>query len=752
MKKIYSITILLLFAITVIGQNRIYPPNLRAPVDGEGNMSPNVTLDWDAVTGQTTDITYEVQLATQADFSDAITFDKTDVTAMDMTELKFGETYYWRVKAYDAEDPSEWSEMWTFTVVSTVKITKPTIAKKVYATQTIEWDDITGLTKYQLQVDTTYEWNAENAVTENDVLGTFVFDENNMWLVGEGGLIQYFNGTEWTVMDAGTTEDLNAVTFIDSSNGYAVGEGGIVLNYNGADWTTIDAGVTDNLTSVSFVDAENGWAVGDGGLLLTYSGGSWSNSTESGENLTGVFAISTTNVWACGEGEVVLHYNGTEWSSEVVGNRDHSAIVFVDANNGWVVSKSGKIHYYNGTEWMEETSGTNKNLLDVGFDGMMGYVVGDDGTMLNYNGDWRLVASGSDENLHAVDIAGDAGLIGGEAGAVVVKSATGFNSPFLHTYNVNADSSQFELNNLLFGKSIYYRMRAMHSNDTSSWAGGRSMITYAAPELDKPSNGSSNTDLMLTFEWDEYEGSTEYTFQISSTEDFAEPVISFSDTASTHFSMKYFGQDYFWRVNALHAEDVSDWSETWSVTTISEVELSDPEDGEEDVSSCPSYEWEEIVGVTSYEIYVDKNSDFSNPSTDITEDPSYQCTSPLDKNTVYYWKVRAISSLDTSAWSTTYSFKIEGYAGIGDEFTSGSVDIYPNPTSDNVNLSINSFASDLYYISITDITGKMIYQEEIECKSGENNVNINMGDARKGIYLVNIRKQDKTITKKLFVK
>ena len=66
---------------------------------------------------------------------------------------------------------------------------------------------------------------------------------------------------------------------------------------------------------------------------------------------------------------------------------------------------------------------------------------------------------------------------------------------------------------------------------------------------------------MVLFEWDEYTGSTDYTFQISRTDDFADPIISFSDSTSTNYHMKYFGQDYYWRVRASHALNVSDWSE-----------------------------------------------------------------------------------------------------------------------------------------------------------------------------------------------
>jgi len=110
MKNIYSILILflLLFSISVFGQSKIYAPNLRAPENMEIDQVPDAMLDWDAVTGITLDITYEAQLATNPEFSDAVTFPQTDVTAQTMSSLLFGGTYYWHVKAFDDGNASGW--------------------------------------------------------------------------------------------------------------------------------------------------------------------------------------------------------------------------------------------------------------------------------------------------------------------------------------------------------------------------------------------------------------------------------------------------------------------------------------------------------------------------------------------------------------------------------------------------------------------------------------------------------------------
>ncbi len=80
MKNIYSILslCLVLVSVSVFGQSKIYAPTLNAPENMEVGQMPDVLLDWNAVTGNAIVIEYELQLADNMDFVDAISFDKTD--------------------------------------------------------------------------------------------------------------------------------------------------------------------------------------------------------------------------------------------------------------------------------------------------------------------------------------------------------------------------------------------------------------------------------------------------------------------------------------------------------------------------------------------------------------------------------------------------------------------------------------------------------------------------------------------------
>ena len=753
MKNIYALVILFafLFSASATAQNRIYPPNLRAPEDGQMNQSPDVILDWDAVTGQSTDITYQAQLATNPDFNDAIDFPRTELTAQVLDNLRFGDVYYWRVKAFDADEPSDWSETWSFQIVKTVTVTSPKIGKMVYANPEIKWDPITGLKNYQMQLDTVYDWMVEPAATTSDFLGTFVLDENNSWVVGEGGSIQYFDGTSWTEQDAGTSENLNAVYFVDAGDGYAVGDKGTVLHFDGTAWSLVDAGTTEDLFSVFFIDSENGWAVGANGTVLNYSSGTWSLSNPVTQDIFGVYALNNNNVWACGKGKIVLHYNGTEWSDEVVGTRDHNAIWFTDENNGWVVGKSGKIDHYNGSEWISQPSGINKELYGLSFNSSVGYAVGAGGYVVEYIGEWQQVASGTEEDLNAVWLNGDAGYMAGNAGTLIRKTNSGFTSPYAHIINVPYDSANIFLENLPFGASVYYRMRAMTDNDTSIWSGTRLVNTYATVELKKPNDGLTDADLAQLFSWNTYDGSTQYFYEIADNENYENPFTFSTDSTSLNFTTSYFNTKWWWHVRAAHLVDISDWSESFTFTTINSVTLENPEDNATEVTFCPLYRWQEIEGVSSYQIWIDTVADFSTATKETTKTPLFQCASPLKRKTLYYWKVRAISTLDSSDFSPVWSFTTEGYTGIEDHFGDNSIWVYPNPNKGDFTLRIYSPAGETYQVTVLDLVGKQIYQQEMFTKPGDNEINLNLPDVKAGLYMLHIKKGNDEVSKKLFV-
>lgn len=755
MKNIYTITIslLLLLSLSVFGQTKIYAPTLNEPENGDVGQSPDVLLNWNAVTGNELEILYEAQLSATEDFADPISFPLTDLTSYQMSELLFGELYFWRVRAYDGDEVSDWSEIWSYSVVTTIEIDRPNDNAMVYANPLIEWEELTGLTSYELQIDTSYSWKLIPLEVSNDLNASHIVDENNMWVCGDDGLILHYDGMEWMTSESGITDNLNDIWFVDAANGYAVGDGGLVLHFDGTVWATLESATTEDLFGVFFIDENMGYAVGSGGTTIKFDTGTWTLETTSNtEDLFDVFALSDSNIWVCGTSKTIGHFDGSEWSFETISNKDFYSIWFTDANNGWAVGKGGRIVYFDGTEWTVQESGVTKDLLSVCFSGQAGYVVGKSGTFLIYDGYWYSEAAGSSEELRSVFVQNDLGLISSVDGTLIANEGGGYNSPIATVYPINGDSVEFQLEYLLFGTDYYYRMRGMHVEDTTSWSGSRKMTTYTSPNLSSPSDGSAELDLLLEFEWSEYEGVTNYILEIDSNENFVLPRTFGPDQNFETVNDFVFGTEYFWRVKAQHFADLSDWSETWSFTTTNTIILESPEDVATNVLQCPRYVWEAVVGASRYELWVDTDMNFSDPMMVTIDSAFFQCQSSLDRKTMYYWKVRGLAGASISDWSEVWSFETEGYDGIDENLENNALHIYPNPSDGEFTVQINSLTNGVYQVSVVDLVGKELYQQEMNCSSGSNMQKLNLQHLEKGLYLVNIRKGEGTITKKLFIK
>lgn len=761
MRNLYSILSLIMILITasVFGQDRVYAPSLSLPENGEVELAPNVILDWNAVTGETLEVLYELQLATQSDFSDAFTFPKSEVTAKEMEDLYFGQTYFWRVRAFDGGDVSDWSEEWSFTTAITVTLATPNNGSMVYANPKVTWEALTGLVKYQIQIDTSYIWNSEVLSTSDDIFGSFILSETDMWLVGDNGLILHYDGTEWTNMDGGTSEALNEVFFVDATHGYIVGDNGSFLSYDGSVWTSMDAGTTKNLRGVAFIDADNGFAVGDDGIIIKYTMATFSvdsaviDTIKVTEDYYGIDVIDANNYWACGTGKIVINYNGTDWTGYEAGTKDHYGIWFNSANDGWLASKSGRINHYDGTDWVEYET-TSKHLYGISSNGATSYAVGRDGVMFTFNGSgWQQLASGTTVDLNTIFLKDGYGIAAGEGGVLINKAGEGFNSPFSKVISVNPNSTNYIFGNLPFGSSFYYRIRGINNNDTSVWSGAKSMESYHYPELKSPSDGSSDEALEIVFEWSEYEGVTRYYIEVSEFEDFSSSLNYIVDSASIKLSSFNFSQEYFWRVRAEHPDDISDWTEPYSFTTVDNINLVSPENNATDITRSVRFTWEEVLGAAAYQIFIDKDDNFTNPEIGFTADPFYQTISPLDEKKIYFWKVRGVAGLDTSSWSQIWSFEVEGPDAIKDLFSDKSVELYPNPTNGNFSIEINSLDVADYQIVITDISGKEIYISHLTSEVGVNVVKLNLGNQlSKGIYMINVKRDNISVNRKLFKK
>lgn len=758
MKKLLS-TFVILFVVSILqitAQNRVYTPNQVAPENGEVEQSPNAILSWDAVSGVHGIVSYDVQVATDAAFTNIIVNTQTTLGGYQNADLIFGNIYYWRVRAIDGPDISDWSTIWSFKIQYYSELTSPAIYK-INADVKIEmkWKVMEGIYEYQVQYDTSYFWKVDESVNTPDLNDVAILNETNAWAVGNDGHILHFDGTTWEINDSISTVNINSVAFFDENNAFAVGDGGLILKYDGASWTDVSGGATTaNLYGVDFGDASNAWAVGASGAAVYWDGTSWTAQTSgiTDKDLTGVSFTSPSNGWAVGKGGKLISYD-TAWhiqTSPISG--DLYGISLADATNGWAVGKSGKMMKYDGTEWTEIDNLTTKNLNSVKMrDANNAYAIGADGAYLVFNGNYWVQQSVIYKQVFNASLifSDNFGIAVGEGGTILKYDGVGFTSPdniLTYSGSVQADSLQF----LSYGFNYFWRVRGVHNTDTSEWSPVYSFTTKGAVELEYPANNDDEVFPLAEFKWKRIGGTDIYTIQIDVDPNFSAPTTYTTKELINTYPFTHFGESWYWRVKASHIKDSSPWSEERMFTIINTVNLTSPSNGAVNVQVKPTLNWEVIDGVESFEILYDTLNDFSTatPQFILAPNHEYKMFSALKQGKEYYWKVKAVLGYQETEWSDIWSFTVTDPQSIQELFDN-SLNIYPNPSNGSLNISFNANENTEVDVTVTDLVGQVHQQETLAFGQGSNIHKLNLQELANGIYIVRITSGDAFVTRKI---
>lgn len=762
MKRTFTTTLLItvIGVLSIFAQERIYTPELSLPANGAIDQMPDVVLDWNAVTGGGSGIIrYDIQLDTDPAFSNPVSFETEFLSAVQTSELIFGETYFWRVRAKDGDQISNWTEPWSFRVIRRIILVKPTDASNQKTDVEIGWNALSGITSYEYQIDTAYYWKGIASGLSGHINATSVVDENNAWLVGAGGKILYWDGSTMTEQTSPTGNDLFGVSFVDATNGWAAGKGGKILYFNGTEWTEQASQTTKDLKAVSFTDASNGWAVGTGGVIQYFNGTEWSSAYTASADLNGVFALDNSHVWAVGKSGVIVFFNGSSWSTMNSGStRELMGVSFMDADNGFAVGKTGTILQFVNGEWITITQSlSTRDFAAVTYlADDNAWIVGRTGTVLQYDGiEWFSQTSGTNANLLSIDFGASGGFIAGENGTAVRFNDDAFSSPLAVIHAVSPDIITTKLIDLYFGTQFFWRMRAVHGQDISGWSGARSFTTIATVELDKPNNNATDQALDVLLKWDKITDLVTYEIQLDDDPDFGSPVLLATSNIEKRAELLKFGVTYNWRARALHAHDTSVWSEPWTFTTLNSVTLTAPANNATNTSLSPLLDWATLTGITGYQVQLSGDNTFASLIAEgFPLQAESQFTTPvvLDRETTYWWRARAINGLDSSNWSPVWSFVTQPPVGIEEPGFEQQLQIYPNPADNTLFIQWSGNSSLRVQLSVTDIVGKTVLNREIILDGKNKSVPVDVAGLKNGMYMIRMADQENTLTRKLIIR
>ena len=131
-------------------------PVLVTPANAATNISTSPTLSWNVSAGAAT---YRLQVSTSNSFATTVYDDSTRTsTSQAITGLTIATAYYWRVNAKNAAGTSVYSNVWSFTTITTpaapVLLTPANAATNISTSPTLIWNVVPGADTYRLQVST----------------------------------------------------------------------------------------------------------------------------------------------------------------------------------------------------------------------------------------------------------------------------------------------------------------------------------------------------------------------------------------------------------------------------------------------------------------------------------------------------------------------------------------------------------------------------------------------------------------------
>ncbi|HPX76251.1 MAG TPA: T9SS type A sorting domain-containing protein [Bacteroidales bacterium] len=255
-------------------------------------------------------------------------------------------------------------------------------------------------------------------------------------------------------------------------------------------------------------------------------------------------------------------------------------------------------------------------------------------------------------------------------------------------------NSAVNLQNLLFGTTYYWRVRAYHSLDTSNYTPVRSFTTVTAPALISPEDLSANQNLIINLKAKFLSGITKYQYQLSQNPEFLPEqteTLEHSNYANmVQTDLLKFNTKYYWKARYINENDTSIWSSVFSFETLIKPQLIEPSNQATQVTiNNTKLYWQNIQHINSYTIWISTTPDYN-------EYEEYlqifygniMYLNNLLPNTTYYWKVKATSATDESEWSETWSFTTENTTKADLFNIDYKLQIFPNPSNNDFYVKI----------------------------------------------------------------
>ncbi|MFM7053902.1 MAG: peptidylprolyl isomerase [Bacteroidota bacterium] len=273
------------------------------------------------------------------------------------------------------------------------------------------------------------------------------------------------------------------------------------------------------------------------------------------------------------------------------------------------------------------------------------------------------------------------------------------------------------------------------------------------PTLNSPADGSSGILNTQQFTFGAVPGAVLYTLQFSTDPSFSTITHSVNTGGTSTIVSNLMGStNYYWRVIANNGghESTPSIVRTFNSATAA-ANLIFPTDSAIGINTNPVFEWSSVANATSYTLQVSTSATFTTQTmvyntAGITS--TSQQVSGLNPNTLYYWRVRTANGTEQGFYSPKFTFNTGTSTGIEESnLPFQIVQLYPNPTADQLFLNLNRQTPVSLILVIKDITGKTILVESVD--ENEKQLVLDLKNLHQGVYLLELKSTSGSIIRRV---
>jgi hypothetical protein len=705
----------------------ISSPELLYPSNNFVGISLSDSLRWNQVSGAEF---YWIQISIDINFNNLV-FNNKNIKSLSfpISNLNYNTKYYWRVIAYKSSDSSKWSQIWDFTTTlpSPVLISPLSDTINISINSNLYWSPVVDADYYNIEISETLDFKTIKLKNENFKTTSLDFTDleyNKQYFWRVKAYRQYDSSAWSAVWNFKTLLSKPELTLpinqsinisVNSNLAWEISESSNSFSLQvslSEDFKKIIIDTNNlSLNQFTFIELSANtkyyWRVKSFyGKQQSDWSDSWSFTTGKSIKLIDPKLLSPKNnsenfingnvTWIKVDKAVKYKLQlslSNDFKNLIVDSNLTNVVIFQYSNLQYEKEYFWRVKAYSVYDssqwseiWMFKTSHKDNSVLLL--------KPGNDELQVPVSGKLEWIAI-SDINYYQIQ----------------VSEKSDFQT-FVYD-ETNITKNYFDYSGLKLNRQYFWKTRFVRNNETSNWS-DIWVFTTAAPDslpipaLKTPSDGKIGALINGALTWAAIPNAQTYQISLSKNRNFNTIFLKNSDIVETMFiySNLEYNQTYYWRVSAVADNRKSSWTAERSFLTELEMPvILYPENNSTEQPYDSGLLWSVSEDISLYHIQIALDSAFSDIKTEAGNIYEMSFDYNLSGNTTYFCRVKSYNDSNQSRWSKITKFTTKNSTDVKIDKLSSSIQIFPNPATDKINLSVDSLNGDRY--AVYSLIGKI---------------------------------------------